>query len=73
MSRRQADCAEDPKTYHKKLYSGLNPIGGEIKEDRNPGGRMGIENKFYKAFQNGKTIKIRLKNKDFSLLFLFSS
>jgi hypothetical protein len=37
MSRRQA--AEDPKTYHKKLYSEPNPIEGEIKEDRNPGGR----------------------------------
>jgi hypothetical protein len=46
-SRRQADCAtlftrsEDPKTYHKKLYSEPNPTEGEIKEDRNPGGRMG--------------------------------
>jgi hypothetical protein len=31
---------EDPKTYHKKLYSEPNPMEGEIKEDRNPGGRM---------------------------------
>jgi hypothetical protein len=25
----------------QKLYSELNPMEGEIKEDRNPGGRMG--------------------------------
>jgi hypothetical protein len=36
MSRR------DPKTYHKKLYSEPNPMKGEIKEDRNPDGRMGL-------------------------------
>jgi hypothetical protein len=47
MSRRQADCAtlvklsEDPKNYHKKLYSEPNPMEGEIKEDQNPDGRMG--------------------------------
>jgi hypothetical protein len=47
MSRKQADyvtliiCSKDPKTYHKKLYSEPNPMEGEIKEDRNPGGRMG--------------------------------
>jgi hypothetical protein len=28
-------------TYHKKLYSEPNPMEGEIKEDRNSGGRMG--------------------------------
>jgi hypothetical protein len=28
-------------TYHKKLYSEPNPLEGEIKEARNPGGRMG--------------------------------
>jgi hypothetical protein len=33
--------SEDPKTYHKKLYSEPNTMEGEIKEDRNPGGRMG--------------------------------
>jgi hypothetical protein len=33
--------SEDPKTNHKKLYSELNPMEGEIKENRNPGGRMG--------------------------------
>jgi hypothetical protein len=33
--------SEDAKTYHKKLYSELNPMEGKIKEDRNPGGRMG--------------------------------
>jgi hypothetical protein len=33
--------SKDPKTYHKKLYSEPNPMKGEIKEDRNPGGRMG--------------------------------
>jgi hypothetical protein len=27
--------------YNKKLYSEPNPMEGEIKEDRNPGGRMG--------------------------------
>jgi hypothetical protein len=27
--------------YHKKLYSEPNPIEGDIKENRNPGGRMG--------------------------------
>jgi hypothetical protein len=32
-----------------------------------------LEKKFFEAFQNDKTIKNRLKNKDFSLLFLFSS
>jgi hypothetical protein len=32
---------EDPKTYHKKLYSEPNPMEGETEEDRNPGGRMG--------------------------------
>jgi hypothetical protein len=26
---------------HKKLYSEPNPMQGEIKEDREPGGRMG--------------------------------
>jgi hypothetical protein len=31
---------EDPKTYHKNLYSEPNPLEGEIKEDRNPGGWM---------------------------------
>jgi hypothetical protein len=47
MSRKHADCAtlvtlpEDPKIYHKKLYSEPNLMEGEIKEDRNPGGRMG--------------------------------
>jgi hypothetical protein len=30
--------SEEPKPYHKKLYS--EPLEGEIKEDRNPGGRM---------------------------------
>jgi hypothetical protein len=30
-----------PKTYRNKLYSEPNPFEGEIKEDRNPGGRMG--------------------------------
>jgi hypothetical protein len=30
-----------PETYHKKLYSEPNPMEGEIKEDRNPGGWMG--------------------------------
>jgi hypothetical protein len=28
-------------TYHKKLYSEPNPTEGEIKEDRNPCGRIG--------------------------------
>jgi hypothetical protein len=32
---------EDPKTYHKELYSESNPMEREIKEDRYPGGRMG--------------------------------
>jgi hypothetical protein len=47
MSRRQADCAtlvtrsEDPKIYHKNLYSKPNPMEGEMKDDRNPGGLMG--------------------------------
>jgi hypothetical protein len=27
--------------YHKELYSEPNPMEGEIKEDRNPGGWMG--------------------------------
>jgi hypothetical protein len=35
MIRRSIDL------YHKKLYLEPNPIKGEIKEDRNPGGRMG--------------------------------
>jgi hypothetical protein len=30
--------SKDPKTYHKKLYSEPNPMEGEIKEDRTPGG-----------------------------------
>jgi hypothetical protein len=30
-----------PEIYHKKLYSEPNPMEGEIKEARNPGGRMG--------------------------------
>jgi hypothetical protein len=32
---------EDPKTYHKNLYSEPNSMEGETKEGRNPGGRMG--------------------------------
>jgi hypothetical protein len=32
---------EDRKTYHKKFHSKSTPMEGEIKEDRNPGGRMG--------------------------------
>jgi hypothetical protein len=32
---------EDPKTFHRKLYSEPNPMEGEIKENRNPGGWMG--------------------------------
>jgi hypothetical protein len=35
------NALNDPKTYHKKLYSEPNPMKGEIKEDRNPGRRMG--------------------------------
>jgi hypothetical protein len=30
-----------PYAGHKKIYSEPNPIEAEIKEDRNPGGRMG--------------------------------
>jgi hypothetical protein len=30
-----------PKDLPQKLYSEPNPMEGEIKEDRNPGGRMG--------------------------------
>jgi hypothetical protein len=47
MSRRQAECAtlvtctEYLKTYQKELYSEPSPMEGEIKEDRNSGGRMG--------------------------------
>jgi hypothetical protein len=32
---------QDPKTYHKVLYSEPNSMKKEIKEDRNPDGRMG--------------------------------
>jgi hypothetical protein len=47
VTNRQTDCAtlvtfsENPKTHHKELYSEPNPMEGEIKEDQNPGGRMG--------------------------------
>jgi hypothetical protein len=30
-----------PEDLPQKLYSESNPMKGEIKEDRNPGGRMG--------------------------------
>jgi hypothetical protein len=30
-----------PENLPQKLYSKPNPMKGEIKEDRNPGGRMG--------------------------------
>jgi hypothetical protein len=30
-----------PEDLPQKLYSEPNPLDGEIKEDRNPGGRMG--------------------------------
>jgi hypothetical protein len=41
MRRSVVTWSEDPKTYHKKLYSEPNPMEGEIEEDRNPGGWMG--------------------------------
>jgi hypothetical protein len=40
-SRLLVTWSEDPKTYHKKLYSELNSIEREIKKDRIPDGRMG--------------------------------